>query len=66
MELRELKRMLVSESENDFNEDDDDQIQKDPTDIFSKKFFSKHGWDFILMYKKGVTSENKRATNFYL
>lgn len=66
MELRELKRMLSSESENDLNDDDDEHLpNRDASDIFLKKFLTKHGWDFIMMYKKGLTSENKRATNFY-
>ena len=55
MEYQVLKQMISCEGEAE-------------EDSFSKKFFSKHGWDFIMMYGKkegNEGDENKRASGVY-
>lgn len=63
IELEDLKKLISSDTghEGD-NEDEDD---RDNSNMFTKKFFSKHGWDFILMQKNGSIVENKKASSFY-
>jgi hypothetical protein len=54
MELRELKKLINIDMGKRGDEDDDDygnNYLKDITNLFTKKFFTKHGWDFILMYR---------------
>jgi hypothetical protein len=53
MEIRELKKLINIDMGKRGDEDDDDiaphNYLKDVQNLFIKKFFSKHGWDFILM-----------------
>ena len=56
MEVRELKRLIPL----DVGKEGDEGVN-DPNvthTLFSKKFFTKHGWDFILMQRSGATIEN--------
>ena len=48
MELRQLNK-LMSESKHEGDKEDDKEEMKDSLSMFTKKFFTKHGWDFILM-----------------
>lgn len=45
MEVEELKKLVNYES----GHEGDDDSSKDVSNLFTKNFFSKHGWDFILM-----------------
>jgi hypothetical protein len=62
IELRELRRLMNTQSEIDINEEDEDDAEYDCGDEesgkefnFTKRFFQKHGWEFILMQRKGTT-----------
>lgn len=68
LEFRELQNFIVQDSELEINGgliDEDEEIKLDSTNSFTKKFFTKHGWDFILMQKSGINNDNKRASAFY-
>ena len=60
MEVKELKRLIPLDVGKEGDEDINDPNYT--TTLFTKKFFSKHGWDFILMQRNGSTVENLRAS----
>jgi len=37
----------------------------DDLSIFSKRFFSKHGWDFVMMSRTSAQNENPRASSLF-
>lgn len=63
MEVEELKKMVNCDVGHEGDAESSDE--PDVSNLFTKKFFSKHGWDFILMQRAGATVENKKATAFY-
>jgi len=65
MEVNELSKMLNSQSEQELNEAEEEDGNVVDIASFTKKMFSKHGWEFMMIEKKGLTNENKRSTNFY-
>ena len=65
MELEELRKLISTDTGHEGDNEDDDEEVKDISNMFTKKFFSKHGWDFILMQRAGAIVENKKASGFY-
>jgi hypothetical protein len=63
MDLQELKKHVGTINDNIAA----DQAHKDPEDLnlVTTKFFSKHGWDMILMQRTTAKNENKRATALF-
>lgn len=47
MELRELKKFISTDIGH--MGDNEEENDKDIQNLFTKKFFTKHGYDFILM-----------------
>ena len=47
MELGEIKKLISHDA--GLEGDAEDSFIRDPTSFFTKKFFTKHGWDFIMM-----------------
>lgn len=63
MELGEIKKLISHDA--GLEGDGEESFIREPSNFFSKKFFTKHGWDFIMMQRQGASVENKKASNFY-